>query len=481
MEEEGPISEENAESAGGCLTTENTLQADLELDISKAITVIKADNNANSKHLQQRLKLSYGRAAEILAHLEKEGIVGPAQGGQPRVIDFAKLNKAALSISSALTSAVVPEPPFSPVADVKVSPPAQVIAPETLIPSADATSDGQGSSVCPSREADESNGVATKLEESHHDGGVVEQSESNRLVAGSNPALGPTLRFGICAYLPPPRFNTLAFLENLKRNPPAHELVTFSDDPSFKPTVLMKRSIEIPSLKEKQHGIANLAFYLAFGIAWKRGFTHFLYAEADIRVRSVPIQTSSTTSVAMPWDEQILCQFNEAQSERAVPLIVGGHMMLHNPFKPDPETAQRANELLAKWNPKLTSGDVKERNREVPVYGARKRKAEEGSGVGCNGAGAIYSVEGLRTLFPEIKEPGDTATMVGLAGGWPFDFETARRNWRMHKAGAFDRVAHLSCVFSIFGDTLSTEQERMDMLRSGQRVLIHQCKSEIAE
>lgn len=440
--------------------SENTLQADFELDLAKSIAVIQRERKASAKLLQRILKLGYGTSVKIMDRLEKDGIVGPAQGSKPRVIDFDKLDQALTPkpISSAIASVVNPEsvPCVAPAPDGTLSDPSTQAAPETL-PIADV------SPVSPELIAELDQFVAT---------------------APEFKTIPPEpIKLCVIAYLPPARFNTAAFLENLRRNPPANPLITFSDDPSltvewaFPPTVRMKKSIELPELMDRQHGVANLAFYLAFGQAWNWNFTHFLYAEADIRVRSVPIQTSATTSVVMPWDEQLLCQFMDAQKESEGELILAGSLMLDNPFGSDPETAQRARDLLAKWNPNLSSRDPKERNKPI-VCRAQRGVKDNTSMVGCNGAGAIYSVAGLRELFPEIKEHNDFATFVTLAkDSLPFDHEIGKRLWQRHKAGAFDRCAHLPGIFSSFQDQVSTEEERLSMLRSGACVLVHPIKS----
>lgn len=460
------------------------IQDDLELDIQKAISVIKADNTASPAHLQRKLKLSYGRALQILGHLERRGIVGPAQGSQPRAIHLERLEQIPFEVqaefeesqreikklSSALPS--VPETPrITPqVADGKVSNPTQDRPPEPLIKSADVSVLTKGG---------DENATSENILRCPITAGVQHPAQN------TGPITIESIRLGIFAYLPPVRFNTLAFLENLKRNPPAHELVTFSDTPDFngfKPTVLLEvnKPIEetFPDLKDAKHGFANFVFYLAFLKAWKSGFTHFVLLEADVRVSN----RCGNYPDSLKWDGILLEQFKNAQAERNVELILGGSMMLENPFRADVETKDRALALLEKWNPNLGSRDPKERNKPI-VCRAQRGSKDKTSMIGCNGAGAIYSVAGLRSLFPEIKNfSGATETIATLAkDAMAYDFEIAKRLWQKHKAAAFDYCAHLSAEFSSFGDSVSTEEERMAMLRSGACVLIHPCKSNVVE
>jgi len=460
------------------------LQDDLETDYQKSLAVIAADKKASVKHLQQRLKLSYGRAAQIMAKLERDGILAPPQKGQAREILFDKID--ALLLSSASPS----EAPRVLADDGKVSnsTPPQVDSPEALT-GADASLVGgwrNGDAALEKREGTPSAIAGNETGRSQCDTAVEKGSQS---IAGSSPALSTNpIKLCVIAYLPKPseKFHTLAFLENLKRNPPAHDLITFSDCPDFgeygKPTVRLdlegKKSIEeyFPDLKEKVHGFANIAFYLAFCIAWKNGFSHFLYAEMDCRFRNRGPDGS------VKWDEFLVAEFLDAQDERPVELVVGGTMMVDNPYRSDAETAQRTKELLAKWNPNLTSRAPKERNKPIACRAQRGVK-DNTSMVGCNGAGAVYSVAGLRALFPEIKNfSGATGTIATFAkNGLPFDWEIAKRLWSRYKSAAFDYVAHLPSEFSSFGDSVSTEDERMDMLRTAKCVLVHPVKSRIIE
>ena len=54
--------------------------------IEQCIEVIRSEQKASVSKLQRRLRLGYTRAARIMDELEDRGIVGPAQGHEPREI-----------------------------------------------------------------------------------------------------------------------------------------------------------------------------------------------------------------------------------------------------------------------------------------------------------------------------------------------------------------------------------------------------------
>lgn len=60
-----------------------TLVVDDEL-ISQAISLVRAENKATTSMLQRRLNIGYARAARLMDELEKQGIVGPYKGSDPR-------------------------------------------------------------------------------------------------------------------------------------------------------------------------------------------------------------------------------------------------------------------------------------------------------------------------------------------------------------------------------------------------------------
>ena len=51
-----------------------------------ALRVIVENRKASTSLLQRRLKVGYGRAAAMLDSMERQGLIGPIDGGKPRQV-----------------------------------------------------------------------------------------------------------------------------------------------------------------------------------------------------------------------------------------------------------------------------------------------------------------------------------------------------------------------------------------------------------
>ena len=63
-------------------------EADAEVDemYEEAVRIVVEMGKASTSVLQRRLRLGYGRAARLIDMMERDGIVGPADGSKPREI-----------------------------------------------------------------------------------------------------------------------------------------------------------------------------------------------------------------------------------------------------------------------------------------------------------------------------------------------------------------------------------------------------------
>jgi S-DNA-T family DNA segregation ATPase FtsK/SpoIIIE len=52
----------------------------------QALEVVTENGNASASMLQRRLRVGYNRAANLVEEMERNGIVGPAQGSKPRKV-----------------------------------------------------------------------------------------------------------------------------------------------------------------------------------------------------------------------------------------------------------------------------------------------------------------------------------------------------------------------------------------------------------
>lgn len=53
---------------------------------ANAIEVVRSESNASVSLIQRRLKISYAEATAIIDRMEKDGVIGPANGSEPRAI-----------------------------------------------------------------------------------------------------------------------------------------------------------------------------------------------------------------------------------------------------------------------------------------------------------------------------------------------------------------------------------------------------------
>ena len=62
--------------------------ADAEVDemYHEAVRIVVEMGKASTSTLQRRLRLGYGRAARLIDMMERDGIVGPADGSKPREV-----------------------------------------------------------------------------------------------------------------------------------------------------------------------------------------------------------------------------------------------------------------------------------------------------------------------------------------------------------------------------------------------------------
>ncbi len=52
----------------------------------QAVAIVCETRQASVSFIQRRLQIGYNRAARMVEHMERDGIVGPANGAKPREI-----------------------------------------------------------------------------------------------------------------------------------------------------------------------------------------------------------------------------------------------------------------------------------------------------------------------------------------------------------------------------------------------------------
>jgi S-DNA-T family DNA segregation ATPase FtsK/SpoIIIE len=62
------------------------LEGEADEMYDEAVRVVVEIGKASTSTLQRRLRLGYGRAARLIDMMERDGIVGPADGSKPREV-----------------------------------------------------------------------------------------------------------------------------------------------------------------------------------------------------------------------------------------------------------------------------------------------------------------------------------------------------------------------------------------------------------
>lgn len=263
------------------------------------------------------------------------------------------------------------------------------------------------------------------------------------------------------AYLPPRSIgHAEIFLGNLSKFPTKHPLLLLSDQdyPQRTGTIVAPedaRQFRDHSTGKMDFSINNCIFLRCMSEARKQGFTHAIYIECDSRV-----------GVA-GWDEQIFAEFFATGK----PAMCGGSVVCYNPFNGGKEGADAFNELIRKHNTKRNF-PVAAYQPQVKAFGFKSSADHSGSAIFPNGSLSVWDLAFYKDLLGAAKSAAQTA------GEWgPWDMELGKLMWAKYRAGAYELVNHLKTVYSSYGDALTTEDERLEMLRAGTVVGVHQVKS----
>ena len=62
------------------------IEEDFDSMYDEAVAVVAQAGKASTSLLQRRLKLGYNRAARIIDCMERQGVIGPADGARPREV-----------------------------------------------------------------------------------------------------------------------------------------------------------------------------------------------------------------------------------------------------------------------------------------------------------------------------------------------------------------------------------------------------------
>lgn len=261
-------------------------------------------------------------------------------------------------------------------------------------------------------------------------------------------------------YLPPPDAypSALAILENLRRFPPAHDLIVYSDYAHDWPGLIrLKVSPEVvlshdgiakgdPKRGQGDHRISNCVFLTGLQIMLAAGYTHVIPLEADCRVgRS-------------GWDVEMFDEFFKLPQ----PCIAAGSLGFYNPASYSPLALKRWQEIVVRNTA---------RNFPCPTYGWVGSTTKHPTCVFPNGALSVLDLSWMQKFFTLTSVVKEAVNIP------PWDMQIGVKIWDLFKEDAYDKVGQMHTIFSGNGDIITTEESRMAWLRSGKISAVHQVKS----
>lgn len=270
--------------------------------------------------------------------------------------------------------------------------------------------------------------------------------------------IGETKRC-VVAYLPPIGVgHGKVFLENMRKFPTDNELLLYSDSKAsmgYGEDVIPCDSPDKVRTDENKFAVNNFVFLTGLSFAIARKFTHLLYIEADSRVG------------VKGWDSVLYEEFFKKHGAKA-----GGSLACYNPCNAGVVEFERVSELVSKSN--TYSGErfgMKAWKPPIRLYGNRSAADKAGFCLFPNGSISIYEIEWLLALFGNAK--------IGqMSRSWKaFDMQIGLTAFEKHGVNVFNQMVHFKRSWSVYGDVLDNETERLHRLRTGISCATHQVKT----
>lgn len=255
------------------------------------------------------------------------------------------------------------------------------------------------------------------------------------------------MKKAILSYVPPhERLHPESFLKNLRHYKTDIPVILYSDKPQ-------DGMLPIPDptpikVSKNRIAIQNLVFLSGVEIAQKQDIERFLYLEADCRIG------------CDFWAEQMM---EEVETNRdmfcaGTPAIFNSKAMTH------------AQEIAAQH---YCLRYTQVTGFKVPVFEAKTPRP-----VGCvfiMGAGSIFNTAVAADLFLGFERDKMQKAMDKPA----FDLWVGLRCVHLFGPNAVNKLPFLTRSFSSYGSKINSEQDRIDMLRTGKACLVHQVKSNV--
>jgi len=261
------------------------------------------------------------------------------------------------------------------------------------------------------------------------------------------------MKLGLLLYLPPPRVpHTQVFWDHFLSLKTRTELILYSEHPwpgsrRLKADPEQFKGARFPNGELNKFALPNATFFTGLRIAMLEGFSHVLVVEPDCRF------ARDFWDVEI-WDEYFGLGF---------PAIAAGTLATYNPCNFSPAAAR-------KWE-SLVQRNLR-KNFPIATYGWVGAGVKAPSYVFPNGALAVYDVEWMKRFF-DLHQTMQFATSVTA-----WDMAIGIKVWEQFAEESYDVLGHLNCIYSGYGDIVSTEDERRALLTARKVCAVHQIKSD---
>lgn len=253
------------------------------------------------------------------------------------------------------------------------------------------------------------------------------------------------------AYIPPERLGSGSFLRNLNHYKRSHPLILYSDCSTPSHDFRDCRFMEVPDptlIKRSRNRVAihNRIFLYALEHAKSLKLKRFIYLEGDCRVG------------CDNWDERMAYEASGYKD-----MFVAGTPAVYNS-----KALKGAQEASVH---KYLSGFTSVTGWPVPVFEARQTRP-----LGClfiMGAAAVYNTSVMADLFMGFERDAAQKAVKTPA----FDLFVGMRCAQLFGANAVSKLPALTCSFSSYGTKVNSEEDRVEMLRTGRACVVHQVKS----
>lgn len=267
------------------------------------------------------------------------------------------------------------------------------------------------------------------------------------------------MKLGVIGYVPPPDYpGATAFFENITGFRTHYNLLLYSDH-DWPGTIRVKNPEQFKRLLDRRGNpnkwaINTAVWITGLRVAVRNELTHILYLESDCRVG------------CDDWDKAVFDEFL-APDKRYDQPVVGGTIIVYNPCNYDRKFAELWTNLIQEQNAK--------KNFPIATYGWKGQGEQTEPILLVNGALGVYDVSEVSELMDATTE-GATTKLASLNVAW--DFELGRRMFRKYQHSVFRKVKMLDTVFASYGNIITTEDDRREMLDSGKVKAVHQIESD---